>query len=295
MPQCGELAKIACVAEVCAPKAGNVHPGAGFADVTWQDFVESAQAVAPVLDRATELGVGRTILDAVKVTKEAVGSNTNLGILLLLAPLCAVPVDEPLAQGVQRVLAATDQNDAQQIYEAIRIAQPGGLGHADKADVDQGAPDVGLVEAMKWAADRDDVAREYVTGFDDVLNVIALRLAQHYVDRQALVQAIVYVHLEQMARRADTLIARKCGQEVAAESSMRAATVLDTGWPDSSAGREAFVELDAWLRGDGNQRNPGTSADLICAGLFVALRQEMIEWPALWSGTFGGPIPGAVS
>ena len=82
----GQLAQWACVAEVTAPKPGNVHLGASFADASWRDFVVSAIVIRPILDGANQLGVGATVFKSVKATRAAVGTNTNLGIVLLLAP-----------------------------------------------------------------------------------------------------------------------------------------------------------------------------------------------------------------
>ena len=92
--------RAACVMEATAPKPGNVHPGAAFEDVTYEDFVRSAEIVAPVLARAGELGVGWVMLEAVRATQAAIGRNTNLGIVRpLLAPLAAVPREPLPAEG----------------------------------------------------------------------------------------------------------------------------------------------------------------------------------------------------
>lgn len=263
MPTNGRLALQACIAEVLAPKAGNVHPGAPFDDATWHDFVASAIACAPILDVASERGVGQTILDGVRVTREVADHNTNLGILLLLAPLCACEAIDDLPN----VLASLDAQDTAKVYEAIALASPGGLGDADIADVRDAAPNIPLVQAMQLAADRDAVSRQYVTNFTDIMRLAAMF-------DEPLDQSISQVHLAQMAREPDSLIARKCGQTVANESQTRAQAVLD--------GQQTFASLDAWLRTDGHARNPGTSADLIAAALFVALKQQSITFPIAW-------------
>jgi triphosphoribosyl-dephospho-CoA synthase len=138
---------------------------------------------------------------------------------------------------------------------------------------------------MKLAADRDAVARQYANGFDDVIKVIAPALVKRYADGESLDHAIVWAHMDQMAREPDSLIRRKCGNDLAAESSRRARAVIDADWPNTLESVELYRELDEWLREDGHRRNPGTSADLVTAGLFVALRDGAIEWPALWSGS----------
>ena len=95
-----------------------------------------------------------------------------------------------------------------------------------------------------------------------------------------------------MAAQPDTLIQRKCGQDIAVESAERAQIVIDAGWPNGDSAAQKFEALDKWLRADGNRRNPGTSADLVCGGLFVAFREGSIEWPALWSDKL--LVPGMV-
>jgi triphosphoribosyl-dephospho-CoA synthase len=82
-----------------------------------------------------------------------------------------------------------------------------------------------------------------------------------------------------MARHPDSLIARKCGRAVAEEAARRARQVLQTEWQQSRSW-EALAALDAWLRADGRRRNPGTTADVLTASLFVALRQGAIPLPA---------------
>lgn len=261
----GRAVCAACLLEVTARKVGNVHPLAAFSDCDWETFAASAEAIAPVLEHASSWPLGETILEAVEATQDLVGRNTNLGMILLLAPLAAVPADAELSAGVSRVLDCTTVEDCHLVYEAIRAARPGGLGSAERQDV-AAPPTVALFEAMRLAADRDAVARQYATGFADVFS-FATRFSAH--DLPALEHEIVSVHLEMVAAGLETLIARKCGMEVAAEAARRA------GEADGAA-RPALAEFDSWLRGDGNRRNPGTTADLIAAALFVAIREGRI-------------------
>jgi triphosphoribosyl-dephospho-CoA synthase len=260
----------ACVWEATAPKPGNVHPARAFADLTYEDFVAAAKAAAPCLARASEVGVGRAVLDAVLATNQACRSNVNLGICLLLAPLAAVPQERALTSGIGEVLSHLTDEDAHCVYEAIRLAKPGGLGQTAEQDVSS-APTCGLLEAMRLAEDRDRIAWNYTHAFEDVL-VTGPRLRYRWSRRLDRNEAIVALHLELMARIPDTLIARKCGTDVAEEASRRAAAVLDSGWPDAPRSPERLAELDGWLRADGNRRNPGTTADLVAAILFVVLR-----------------------
>ena len=271
--QIAEWIRTACRWEVLAPKPGNVHPGAAFEDLTAGDFLESADLIAPILADARHSGVGAAILSAVQATQAALGRNTNLGIILLLAPLAAVPLERRLEDGVAEVLSRTNVADAEFVYEAIRCAQPGGMGQVDEQDV-AGTPTDTLVNVMRLAAPYDRIAAQYTDNYRDVL-AFAVPQLQEWTDRvRDAAVAIVGLHLTLMAHLPDTLIARKCGTELAMESASRAQAVLDAGWPESADGTAACAEFDRWLRADGHRRNPGTTADLIAATLFAAQRDS---------------------
>jgi triphosphoribosyl-dephospho-CoA synthase len=270
----------ACALEATAPKPGNVHPHASFDDLTYEDFLRSASAIAPIVAGARECGIGATVESAVQATRRQTPGNTNLGIILLLTPLAAVPGDVSLPVGIANVLERLSVADAQSVYRAIRLAQPAGLGSVESEDV-TGEPTVSLLEAMKLAADHDDVAAQYATGFDIVLNEGVSHLVATDDFAECWQQAIVGLHLRLMAGHPDTLIARKCGQATAVEASTRARAVLEAGWPNSRSGQALLQEFDAWLRADGNRRNPGTSADLVAASLFAGFRDGHLPEPNL--------------
>src|ERR1043166_7195672 len=130
----GQLTRLACIWEVTARKAGNVCPGHEFPDLTVRDFLLSADAIAPVLEQAPTQPLGVTILHCIEETRKVVNTNTNLGIVLLLAPLASVPLDQPLAPGVADVLRRTTVQDSRNVYAAIRLAKPGGLGSVNDQD-----------------------------------------------------------------------------------------------------------------------------------------------------------------
>src|SRR5476651_426250 len=115
----GYLAQVACTWEVLARKAGNVCPGREFPDLTVKDFLVSAAAIAPVLNEAPHHPLGVTILRCIEETRKVVDTNTNLGIVLLLAPLASVPLDQPLRPGLAKVLAQTTVEDSRNVYAAI--------------------------------------------------------------------------------------------------------------------------------------------------------------------------------
>jgi triphosphoribosyl-dephospho-CoA synthase len=274
----GQCAMLATIMEATAPKPGNVHRGADFEDLSYPDFIVAAAVVCPILDTAVMLPLGQTILSAVEATQTAVGTNTNLGTILLIAPLAKVPRTTTLAAGIPEVLGQLSADDARDVYEAIRAARPGGMGRVETADVAQEAP-ADLVATMRLAADRDMVARQYAENFHHVLDVVVPRLSRALGTGLSISDAIVHVHLQLMSGFPDSLIARRRGVDVAHKAAALARDVLAAGRPREDAYDEALADLDFWLRADGHQRNPGTTADLIAAGLFAALRDGIIEPP----------------
>jgi triphosphoribosyl-dephospho-CoA synthase len=283
----GMLAQVACLLEVTARKPGNVHRFRDFSDTHFLHYGLSALAIGQALDRARAEGVGVAVLAAVRATRMLVATNTNLGMILLLAPLAAVPEGTSLATGIEAILQSTTIDDARRVFEAVRLAKPGGLGSAPEQDVST-EPTVTLRDAMALASGRDAVARQYVNGFADVLDRALPHLARLLRAGRALETAIIGTHLDLLAKIPDTLIARKRGWDEALEASRRAARVMEAGWPDSKEGARLCNEFDRWLRDEGHARNPGTTADLVAAALFAGLRDGTISLPIV-EGSFGGP------
>ncbi|MEW4452200.1 triphosphoribosyl-dephospho-CoA synthase [Bremerella sp. JC817] len=274
----GQLATLACTLEVCAPKPGNVHRSADFEDVTLQDFLASAVAIGPIFDQAKTLPLGQLVLQAVEATSLVTRTNTNLGMILLMAPLVAAADETQLQEGAAEVIRQSTADDAAAIYEAIRLATPGGMGQSDEHDVSGTAPSH-IVKAMQIAADRDLVARQYVQRFSDVFDWVVPLLLDESRQKLPLSHRIVHAHIALMARLPDTLIARKNGPELAQQCAVMARRVIDAGPPFEDDYLQQLANLDFWLRCDGHKRNPGTTADLIAAGLLVCLRQNQIVAP----------------
>lgn len=264
--------QLACLLEVSSPKPGNVSPERHFHDTRYEDFLASAVAIGPALSGAAEHPLGTTIRTAVEATRRWTDSNTNLGIVLLLAPLAraALRSGGMLRERLARVLAETTVADAAQVYAAIRHAGPGGLGASSAEDVSD-TPTVTLREAMALAADRDAVAREYVTDFALTFEVGVPALRASRQEGLGWTQAVVEAYLTLLGSTPDTHIARKLGQAEAESVSRRALEVRAAGGTRSDGGRKALAELDAELRDPRNRRNPGTTADLTCAALFVVI------------------------
>jgi triphosphoribosyl-dephospho-CoA synthase len=274
----GTTATLACLLEAAAPKAGNVHPAASFSDLTFADLAISAAAIAPAMEEAPFTPVGATILKAVRATRALVHTNSNLGTVLLLAPLAKIARHQALQAGIGYVLETLTVQDARLAYQAIQDVRPGGLGTCEQADVRE-EPHLTLLDAMRLAADRDLVARQYATSFQGIFTEAVPWLLDSVNTGMPLGQAIVQLQLRLLAANPDSLIERKCGRGVAYEASSRAADVLRRGKAGDPDYLTAFQQFDRWLRSDGNRRNPGTTADLIAAALFVAIRERLLRFP----------------
>jgi triphosphoribosyl-dephospho-CoA synthase len=247
-------AQLACLLEASAPKPGNVSPGKHFRDARYEDFLASAVAIGPAF--AADLPLGEMIHAAIRATTQWTRSNTNLGIVLLLAPLARAARTN---RSLRNVLADTTVEDAREAYAAIRLARPGGLGTAPEEDV-AAEPSVSLTEAMRLAADRDSIASEYVTNYRITFEIgapVILGAIEHGWE-----EATVRTYPTLLAEVPDSLIARKQGRSVAERVSRDARRVLGGGLEDR-------IVFDQALRAD--ELNPGTTADLTAAALYVAL------------------------
>jgi len=266
-------AQLACLLEASAPKPGNVSPFASFRDATYEDFLASAAAIGPALLMAGERSLGATIRAGVEATARWAPSNTNLGLVLLLAPLARAalrPGDQPLRAQVTATLAATTVADARDVYVAIRSVAPGGLGRASEQDVAD-TPTATLREAMVLARDRDAIAREYATDFETTFQIGTPGLRRALSDGLAWREAVVEVYLALLAASPDTHIARKLGIDPAVRVQRSARAVLNVGGVRTMAGRDAIAALDRELRDEANTLNPGATADLTGAAIYVVL------------------------
>jgi triphosphoribosyl-dephospho-CoA synthase len=269
-------AQLACLLEVSAEKPGNITPSHDFDDTSFEDMLRSGIALGPELGRAGERAVGGTVLAAVRASRDAAGANTNLGIALLLAPLARAALEGgPLREGLRDVLHALTVDDARSTYAAIRLARPGGLDEPVEHDV-RDEPRVTLLQAMAAAAQRDTIAGEYVTEFSVTFELGLPHLTDVLGDGLRPRDASVELALQLLAAVPDTLIARKRGTDEAVRVSAGARKVLAAGGVRSERGRTALAEFDGSLRQGSNALNPGTTADLVTAVLFVALLEGLL-------------------
>ena len=272
--------QLACILEANAPKPGNVSPAADFHDTAFTDFLASAVAIGPALGDAGARPLGESILAAVEATRRWTTSNTNLGIVLLLAPLAKAAAASDacsnsiaphhLRTSLQRILANTTVDDARLTYVAIRLASPGGLGNSNEQDV-ASEPTVSLTDAMRLARDRDGIAREYATDFQVTFELAVPALNRARGDGLGWNDAIVETFLEILAQWPDTHIVRRAGMQLGKSVSQRARAVMEAGGVRTPEGRATISQMSKELRDERNRANPGTTADITAAAIFVSL------------------------
>jgi triphosphoribosyl-dephospho-CoA synthase len=298
--------QLAVLLEVSAhPKPGNVHRTADFKGTRYEHFLASAVALEPHFRHAarhgvstrngdaggiglSQVGVGGIIRDAVQdVTLWQHGGNTVLGTIILLMPVAAAAgktlakgefsVDE-LRRGIRFVVGSTTSEDAVNLYEAISIAQPGGIGKAPKLDVTDASSKeeiikekVTLYEVFKISAPWDSISAEWVNGYNITFTIGYPFLIQQLEKTRDINIATVHTFLEILSRIPDTLIARKAGVPLAKEVSEHAGKVLEEGGLKTPKGRDMLVRFDAELRASAHTLNPGTTADITATVLAVAI------------------------
>lgn len=266
-----QAVELACLLEASAAKVGNVHPSANFGDTHFGHFAASAVAIATGFRPEESASVGQIVLDAVASMRSRVGRNTHLGTILLLAPLAKAACCDrtALRNSVESTLSSLTPQDSELVYQAIRLASPGGLGTQADDDVTEEAP-CDLIAAMKRVAEVDAVARQYTNGFNDVLSILHPWLIQELGRSESPLEAIERLQIRWLAHEPDGLIIRKVGIAIAEQAQHLAIDTLDTSF-GTRAYAHALEKLDTFLRADGNRRNPGTTADLIAAALFIQL------------------------
>jgi len=281
-----QIVQEACILEVCAPKPGNVNRKHDFSDTSFEDFLLSALAIGPAFEDAAQVSVGQIVARATSDCRRRVQSNTNLGMILLLAPLakacfysievlgtlCSADIVS-IRKNLHGVLHSLNGEDARLAYKAIRTINPGGLDEVSVQDI-VGEPAVTLFEAMDLAKERDSIASEYVTDFEITFDTGLPALKNALSHGADFSDAVVHAFLVILSRVPDTLIARKNGLDVSQQVSERAGDVLSGGSVFTPEGKVKIVELDKTLRDDANKLNPGTTADLTTAAVFLALLDE---------------------
>jgi triphosphoribosyl-dephospho-CoA synthase len=262
----------ACNAELEALKPGNVHRYAPGHGMEVAHFEAAANAAAAPL-AAQGASVGQRILRATEASVAATGLNINLGIVLLCAPLAKAAAETTFDVGLRRtlgmILSSLDEQDAQDAFAAIRVANPAGMGTVDQGDVRSPPLHLTLLAAMQLAAERDRIANAYTDVYADVFD-FALPLLQEAknLSGKDLNSAVTTLHMSLLAEFPDTHMARKFGPETAARVREEARALRQHWFPVATAkSLPALQEFDAKLKHQG--LNPGTTADFVVTTLFA--------------------------
>jgi triphosphoribosyl-dephospho-CoA synthase len=272
-----EAYKKACACDVEAFKPGNVSVYSAGHDMVVEDFLLSSDVSAcPLSDQNYSLG--EKIFHAVKATRDAVGCNTNLGILLLCAPLIQAEQQrkrgQSLKEALQDVLDNTSVDDAKWVFKAIALAAPGGLGESKNQDVME-KPSMSLTQAMKIAEDKDRIAKQYTTNYKDIFNFSVLRYNDGFSRFGSREWAGVFVFTGLLRRFSDSHIERKYGDKHSGWVLEQMITVDDAllGTHDPEQLLPMLHEVDRQFKDKGI--NPGTTADLTVATVFVVLMETL--------------------
>lgn len=291
-----KLGEIATLLEVSGyPKAGNVHRTQDFNDMTFEDFLISSTCIRGPLERVSingykcypymlnQVEIGECILDSVRSTHNLIGTNTNLGISMLLIPIAATfgalsdtnPINN-LQKTLDTIIKNTEVDDAIALTKAINIANAGGMDNkTNQYDVNnQETLDeirnnhINIYDLLEMSQSYDRISYELVNGLP-VISTYGYPTYAKYVDKYPDNDVTLAVYLEILAHVPDTLIERKYGIEVAEEVSQRALNILNKTEIATDERRMQLKDFDYFLQK--KHYNPGTSADFTAASLFVGL------------------------
>ena len=260
------------IGEIEAYKPGNVSVYAGGHDMTVKDFILSAEVSTPLLCQP-QASLGQRILESVEATRIAVGCNTNLGMLLLFAPIVMAAEAgfndiNGLRSNLEITLNSLTQSDADQVFEAIRIANPGGLGSTESQDVNK-KPDCSLKHAMKLASQRDSIALQYTNNFTEIFEIGFSTIKCFDKSWNSVKWSAVSCYMVFMSSIADSHIKRKYGEQIAEQIRKKSEVVAEK----FHKALEPETEINL-IRGfdeelKAKNYNPGTCADLTAASLLV--------------------------
>jgi triphosphoribosyl-dephospho-CoA synthase len=295
--------QLAILLEVSAcPKPGNIHRAADFQNTRYEHFLASAAAITPHLRQAAdrglltreekislrEIGIGKIIEGSVRsVNKWQNGGNTIFGSIILLSPIAVaagITLNEQdfslrnLRENLREVIMSTTTLDAINVYNAIEIAKPGGLGKAPNLDAtDPKSKNVILKEKItlydvfKIAVKYDSIAAEWVNNYPITFDIGYPFFSKTIKETEDVNTSIVHTFLRILSEVPDTLIARKISLSKAKEVSTRAMQILESGGLMTAKGKKNLEKFDIELRDPGHKLNPGTTADIVTAVLAISI------------------------
>ena len=294
--------ELALLLEASAHKPGNVSVVTNFESTRYEHFLASAVAAKPSFGHAAEQGVavskGKISLADVRIgqiIKNCVadinawqhGGNTLLGTVILLSPIAvaagmSTAEDDleivELRENIKLVVESTTPEDAVNVYEAIKIAKPSGLGTAPKLDINDPASTnrilgekTSLCQVFRIAEKYDTICSEWVNNYPVTFDLAYPTLTKQIRDSNDLNIAIIHTFLKVLSKCPDTFIARKTSFKTSREVSLEAKQILELGGFETPSGRKSLSRFDQRLRKSSNLLNPGTTADIIAAALALVV------------------------
>ncbi len=289
----GKCAQIASVLEVSGhPKPGNVHRTQDFSDMAFEDFLLSGIAIGDIMEKTAlkgfdlrktpekwgKIGLGNLVLEAVTETDRWVANNTNLGIVMLLTPICAAAGMahdvKDLRNKIGQIMKATTPEDAVDLYQAINIADAGGMGEQEELDVGSDSSthklldeNINMFRVLEMSSEWDCLSHE-LTHQMPVTFDLGFPLFTKIKTKHGINVATVQTFLTILSKVPDTLISRKYGEKKAKEVSFHAKSVLEKGGILTDKGKKLLEQFDQKLIE--NDLNPGTTADFTASSIMIA-------------------------
>lgn len=281
------LARLAAVLEVSSRKPGNVGPENDFPDTSYEDFIAGSIAIGEGIGLSAdngfragkgeidvnEIGIGNSILKCVSDVKGSHGGgNTHLGMVMLFVPIAAGaglclgrgrPLKSELRNSIIEVVGNSTLEDSNKLYDAIELSGVN-LGKLLRKELP-------FHELMKNSLKKDTIADELSGGMEIIFEKGVPGLDGNYERVKSLRKAVIQTYLELLAEFPDTFIARKLSMDDAEGVSGKARAVIEKGGILTEEGIQAINNFDNFLRNSEKKLNPGTTADLVAASLFVWL------------------------
>ena len=260
----------ACRKDIELIKPGNVNIKSPHSDTKAEDYLESSLLSSKELFK-TDYSLGERILNSIKITRSKVKTNTNLGIILLCAPIihaCIYFNNLTLREGIKKTLSTSTVKDTQDLCMAINISAPGGLGTREIYDT-ASKPTVSILEIMNHSASYDRISYQYSHDYSDIFDFIIPRLVFLNKKHNSLDISLSLMFMEILAKIPDSHISRKFDDKIAKKTSNNASDLLKI--LDREYSSDYLVDrlnnLDYEYKKKGI--NPGTTADLLVASLMI--------------------------
>ena len=285
------------------PKPGNVHRTKDFEDTRFEHFIAGIIAIQPNFREFCEkihnsiendklklnkIELGLFFKNAAKeMMKWQSGGNVLLGHILVLAPLvsaAAICMEtnekkiEDFQLIIKKIIKETTVKDTLNLYDAIKICNPGGLGRIEKYDIygDNSYNEIiqdgiTLKKIFELSKDYDLISNEYSSGFNIILKEGLPYFIDTFNNFKDINIATVNTYLKLLSNHLDSLIIRKAGRKDALAVSKTASDILSHGGISTKKGLNLTIRFDKNLHEENGKLNPGTTADLVAGTIFCAL------------------------